>query len=148
MLYQYAETPDPVYNDFCMELEGVTDPGTSEITLGEDDTFGLVPVPYYTQPLLSSMFYASQLIKNTRPHPKIPDGVLAGITYIGNIGYSPNPRTFKRNQEQWSVGVDTEPRFRSQQQRMRSSSASSGTRSPSPPRQDKVYSRVEIKYSK
>lgn len=132
--------------------------------------------PYHAGMLLSDM--PTEMTRRVcRPLPKIPDQVLKNVKMIDFVGYAPNPRTFRRNQEFYSVhlnaeaAIDDEPLFRSEKNRagtsrLRSESRNSNfsidsvnsgsfdTFSRDSPVPVKVYSfprhyrKVEIKYSR
>ena len=76
-----------------------------------------IGMPYYSQPLLSQWpnNFNSRIGKNPN---KIPPEVLKNVKMVDFVGYSPNPRTFRRNQaftQEFEEGPK-KPKFRSEQE--------------------------------
>ena len=76
-------------------------------------------MPYYTNSLLS--VWPSTLQFNVGlPSPKIPNQILDNVKMTDFVGYAPNPKTFKRNQNLAMTLKEHNqqtPKFRSEQQR-------------------------------
>ncbi|KAI8925842.1 ubiquitin carboxyl-terminal hydrolase-domain-containing protein [Entophlyctis helioformis] len=101
----------------------------------EDDTpLSVVGMPHYKTQLLSA--WPSWILSAPgRPSPRIPPEVLKNVKMNDFVGYAPNPRTFKRNQNilmASSRDGREEPKFRSQQQRDRHRRTRGDSESPEP----------------
>ena len=76
-----------------------------------------VGMPFYSQPLLSQ--WPNSLIFTIGKVPsKIPPEVLKNVKMVDFVGYSPNPKTFRRNQafNQAAQEGPKKPKFRSEQE--------------------------------
>ncbi|KAJ3209636.1 poly(A)-specific ribonuclease, partial [Clydaea vesicula] len=136
VMYHWAKSADASYNAFSRPSELPNDPGTYRIPLDDNrwvltflsllilsSPLNMVGLPYYTEQLLSNL-PPGMLCNVGRPHPQIPEEVLKNVKMIDFVGYAPNPKTFKRNQDfntflktKAYFEEDETPKFRSEQER-------------------------------
>lgn len=83
-----------------------------------DSPLSSVGMPYYTKSLLSQ-WPNNLLFTVGKPPAKIPPEVLKNVKMVDFVGYSPNPKTFRRNQafpQSYFQEGPKKPKFRSEQE--------------------------------
>ncbi|TPX57736.1 hypothetical protein PhCBS80983_g03604 [Powellomyces hirtus] len=166
----WAEKDDPRVNFVSRPTEFADPPALRpDVEISDDSPLSLVGMPYYSTRLLSA-WPEKMTFEVGQPAPKVPPEILSNVKMIDFVGYAPNPRTFRRNQNLAMAKKNRKdtldgPKFRSEQDREKwfgkkadsrqltsGSATSTGMSSPTPraavSSTPKYYRRVEIKYSK
>ncbi|KAI8384404.1 ubiquitin carboxyl-terminal hydrolase-domain-containing protein [Radiomyces spectabilis] len=157
-VYQYADDAEFDCNPYSLPLETSDIAPPVNVKMGEDSPLSSVGMPYYTEPLLS-IWSPMATYEVGHPPAQIDEEVLRNMKTLDFVGYAPNPGNMLRNQiprRKKAAHKKDIPKFRSEQERemlmatnvLSSSVGDLKSVDPSGLIMPKIYSRVEIQYSK
>ncbi|KAJ1960957.1 poly(A)-specific ribonuclease [Dipsacomyces acuminosporus] len=115
-LHVWTNTEDPVLSigggtpDVIVTQQQATSPIGSNVRIDDEAvSLSCVPMPNPTEPLLSRMS-PDYLYDVGRPAGHVDPNIAVGLKQMGGVGYAPNPRTHKRNQQPF--GTDWRRKWR------------------------------------